>query len=231
MKPAFASQFRDEGSPVPDIFDEVEEEYRAERTKQFWRRFGPYAAVLLVVVAGAFAGWQGWEYWQRRQAQQASVAYLAAEAAATAPGADAAVVAQRFGAVAAEAPAGYRTLARLRQAALQAAAGDRAGARATLDALASDSAADPLYRELASLLWVLHGLDDADPAVLAARIAPLTAEASAWRASARELAALVDLRRGQAAEAKRALTALSQDVTAPQGVRDRALRLAREIEG
>ncbi|HEY4249954.1 MAG TPA: tetratricopeptide repeat protein [Roseomonas sp.] len=216
---------------MPDIFDEVEEEYRAERTRQFWRRYGVLFGAALFLGLGGLAGWQGWTYWQQRQAQHAAIAYLTAQAAADADGANPGQTAPRFAAVAAESPAGYRTLARLREAALQVQAGDRAAARATLDAVASDSAADPLYRDLASLLWVLHGLDDADPALLAARIAPLTAEGAPWRASARELAALVDLRRGQKAEAKQALTALANDVTAPQGVRERALRLAREIEG
>lgn len=216
---------------MPDIFDEVEEEYRAERTRQFWRRYGVFFAAALFLVVGGIAGWQGWQHWQQRQAEHAALAFLTAQTAAEAEGANAAEAAQRFAAVAADSPAGYRTLARLNEAALQARAGDRNAARATLDAVASDSAADPLYRDLASLLWVLNGLDDADPALLAARIAPLTAAGAPWRASALELSALVDLRRGQKAEAKRALSALAEDVTAPQGVRERALRLAREIEG
>lgn len=212
-----------------DIFDEVEEELRAERARHAWRRFGPLMVVVLVLGLGGFAGWQGYTWWQNRQASVSAMAFLSAQSAAE--GASPADQAARFSLLAAQAPTGYRTLARLRAAALQAEAGERGQARATLDQVAGDTAADPLYRDLANFLWVLHGLDDVDPAELAARITPLTAEGSAWRASARELAALVDLRRGRPAEAKRALEALANDATAPQGVRERALRLARSIEG
>lgn len=214
---------------MADIFDEVAEELRAERARQAWRRFGPLAAVALVLVVGGVAGWQGYAAWQNRQAAASATAFL--EAQNVAPGATPADQAARFATLAAQSPTGYRTLARLRAAALQAEAGERNLARATLDQVTGDNDADPLYRDLANLLWVLHGLDEVDPAMLAARITPLTAEGSAWRASARELAALVDLRRGRPAEAKRALDALANDATAPQGVRERALRLARSIEG
>ena len=214
---------------MADIFDEVAEELRAERARQAWRRFGPLAAVALVLVVGGVAGWQGYAAWQNRQAAASATAFL--EAQNVAPGATPADQAARFATLAAQSPTGYRTLARLRAAALQAEAGELNLARATLDQVTSDTDADPLYRDLANLLWVLHGLDEVDPAMLAARITPLTAEGSAWRASARELAALVDLRRGRPAEAKRALDALANDATAPQGVRERALRLARSIEG
>lgn len=214
---------------MADIFDEVAEELRAERARQAWRRFGPILAVALVLVLGGFAGWQGYTAWQNRQAAASAMAFL--EAQNVAPGAAPADQAARFATLATQSPTGYRTLARLRAAALQAEAGERNTARATLDQVTGDTDADPLYRDLANLLWVLHGLDEVDPAILAARITPLTAEGSAWRASARELAALVDLRRGRPAEAKRALDALANDATAPQGVRERALRLARSIEG
>lgn len=214
---------------MADIFDEVAEELRAERARQAWRRFGPLLAVALVLVLGGVAGWQGYAAWKNRQAAASATAFL--EAQNVAPGATPADQAARFATLAAQSPTGYRTLARLRAAALQAEAGDRNAARAMLDQVTGDTDADPLYRDLANLLWVLHGLDEVDPAMLAARITPLTAEGSAWRASARELAALVDLRRGRPAEAKRALDALANDATAPQGVRERALRLARSIEG
>ncbi len=84
-------------------------------------------------------------------------------------------------------------------------------------------------------MFVLHSLDapDADPAQLAARIAPLAAAGAdnPWRASAQELAALVALKRGDREEARRGLQALAQDVTAPQGLRSRAGRIAAELGG
>lgn len=215
---------------MPDIFDEVQEELRAERARRLGMRYGGLLAGVALLVLIGLGGWQSWRWYEQRQADQAALSFLQAHRDAEAPGADLRALGDRFAGLAAKSPAGYRTLARLRAAALKAETGDRAGALALWDQLAGDSAAPQLYRDLASLMWALHGMDSQDPALLEARLAPLvqtgTAAGSPWRASARELRALLAIRRGENAEAKRDLEALAADVTAPRALRDRASRLA-----
>jgi hypothetical protein len=216
---------------LPDIFDEVEEDLRAERAARLWKRFAtPIIGALVLVVAGV-AGWQGWQWYEARNRDAAATTFLAAHRAAEAEGADLAAMGARFEAMAPQGQAGYRAIALLRAAALKAETGDRPGALALYDRIAADTAVDPLYRDLASLMWVLRSIDSADPAVLAARIAPLARPDQPWSASARELAALVALRAGQPAEARRALEALAADVTAPRPIRERAQRIAAGIAG
>jgi len=211
---------------VPDLIDEVQEELRAERAQRFWKRFGSaIAGVALVVLAGV----GGWQFWQQRQASEASAAaqvFLAASRATEAEGADLAAGAERFAGLAAQGPAGYRTLASFRAAALQAETGRREEARVTWNRIASDTAVDALYRDLASLMWALHGLETEAPEALEARLRPLAASGGAWRASAQELLGLLALRRNDAAEARRLFEALANDVTAPPALRDRADRVA-----
>ncbi len=216
---------------MPDIFDEVEEDLRAERARQIWLRYGGVLVSLLVLVLLAVAGWQAWRWHQNRLAMRAAGAYLAAHNATEAEGADLKAMADRFVEIGNDSPAGYRTLARLRAAALKAEVGERDAALALYDQVANDGAADPLYRELANLMWVLRSLDTADPAQLEARLAPLARPEGPWRYSAQELSGLVALRRGDKEAAKRTFQALVQDVTAPQGIRSRAQRLAAEVEG
>jgi len=210
---------------VPDIFDEVQEDLRAERARQLGIRYGGVLAALALVALVGVGAWQGWRWYEARETAATATAFLDIHRATERPGADLKASAERFDAVAASAPDGYRTLARLRAAALKSETGDLAGALAEWDLVANDRAADPLYRDLASLNWVLHGLDAGDPAALAARIAPLAAEGGPWRASARELQALVAVRQGRAVEAKGMLRALAADETAPRGLRERAGRL------
>lgn len=216
---------------MSDIFDEVDEELRAERAQKMWQRYGGYVTGLMLLVIGGVAGWQGWEWWQNRQTVQAATAFLEIQRATEADNANYAEMARRFESVAANAPAGYRTLARLRAAALHSEVGERDQALALWDAVANDTQADQLYRDLAALLWSLHGVDTADPARIAARIAPLTQPGNAWQASAREVKGLLALRQGNTAEARDTLRALANDSTAPQGVRDRAGRIAAGIGG
>ncbi|MBB5692526.1 tetratricopeptide repeat protein [Muricoccus pecuniae] len=214
---------------MPDIFDEVQEDLRAERARQLGMRYGGALAALALVALIGVGGWQGWRWYQTREAEAAANAFLVVHRETEAQGADLKAAAARFDDIASKAPDGYRTLARLRAAALKSETGDLAGALAEWDAVANDRAADPLYRDLASLNWVLHGLDSQDPAILAARIAPLAGDASPWRASAREMQALVAIRQGNTAEARRILQALSTDAAAPQALRDRAARVMAQL--
>jgi hypothetical protein len=210
---------------VADIFDEVQEDLRAERMQQLARRYGTLLAAALVLVVGGVGGWQGWNWYQNRNAGAAATAFIAAGTAAGAAGADLGAIAVQFDSMAGIAPPGYRMLAQLRAASLKLAAGDRPGALAAWDALASDAAVDPLYRELATLLWSLHGVETADPAALAARLAPLAEAGHPWQAAAREVQALLAIRQQQTEAARTTLRALSNDATAPDGVRERAGRL------
>lgn len=211
---------------MPDLIDEVQEELRAERAKRFWQRFGgAFAGLLLLVLAGV-GGWQFWQHQQASAARDAAQAFLAASRATEREGADLAAGATQFAALANQGPAGYRTLAAFRAAALLAETGRREEARATWNRIASDNAVDALYRDLASVMWALHGIETEAPEALEARLRPLAATGGAWRASAQELLGLLALRRNDAAEARRLFEALANDVTAPPALRDRADRVA-----
>ncbi|WP_137181488.1 tetratricopeptide repeat protein [Roseomonas sp. AR75] len=211
---------------MPDIFDEVEEDLRAERARKLAQRWGGVALGVVLAALAATGAWQGWRWYEARQAAAAAETYLSLHRASEREGADLAAAGNGFAALARESPSGYQTLARLRAAALKAETGDLPGAIALWDQVAADTGADPLYRDLATLLAVSHGIDSADPALLAARIAPLTGAGNPWRSSALEAQALIAVRRGQTAEAKRILDGLVADQSAPAGVRERAQRVA-----
>jgi hypothetical protein len=210
---------------VADIFDEVEEDFRAERNRKLAQKWGGVAVGIALVAVAATGAWQGWRWYQAREAAAAAETYINLHRVAERDGADLANAGNGFAALAREGPEGYRTLARLRAAALKAETGDLPAALALWDQVARDTNADPLYRDLANLLAVTHAVETGDPAQLAARLAPLTAEGNPWRASAREAEALLALRRGETEAARRILEALVADQSAPSGVRERAQRV------
>jgi hypothetical protein len=229
-------QQRIAGAHVVDIFDEVDEELRAERAQQLLKRYGGLIVAAAVAIVGAAAGWQGWRWYEARQDQAAAVEYLTAMnlAEATVAGsseANRAAGIAAFAQLTAKAPQGYATLAELREAALKADTGDLAGAEALWNKVASDSSADPLLRDLASLLWAQHGIDQGDPSLLEARLKALAAPDNPWRALAEEQLALLDLRLGKDDQAKATLHRLAQDTTAPSGVRGRANALLTRMGG
>jgi len=214
---------------LPDLIDEVDEEFRAERAKKLAQRYGGLVTGVLLLAIAGIAGREGWRWYESRQAAQAAQSFLAVTRDAAGPGADLSAAAERFGSIAREAPAGYRTMARLRAAALLAETSQLEPALAAWDALARDTETDSLYRDLASVLWGLHGLDSVDPALIEARMVPLAAPGGAWRASAQEVLALAALKRGNTDQARSTLQALLADTAAPQAMRDRAGRLLQGL--
>jgi hypothetical protein len=214
---------------LPDLIDEVDEELRAERAKKLAQRYGGLATGALLLAIAGVGGWEGWRWYERRQAAQASESFLAASRDAAAEGADLRASAERFAGIAQGAPAGYRTLGRLRAAALLAETGQLDAALAAWEALARDAETDQLYRDLATVLWGLHALDQGDAAMIEARMGPLATADAPWRASAQEVLALAALKRGNTGGARRALQAVLADATTPQALRERAGRLLQGL--
>lgn len=216
---------------MADIFDEVSEDLRAERAKRLARRYGVWVLLAAVLVVAGVGGWQAWQWREQRGRGDVAAAYLGALRAAgtdaRAPGRAAA--AETLDRLAREAPESYRTLARLRGAALKAEAGDTDGALALWDAAASDPAADRLLRDLAALLAVQHRLDGGDPAALEARLQPLQAPDNPWRVLAEETGAWLALRDGRDEQARDTLKRLAEDTAAPAGVRARATALLSRL--
>jgi hypothetical protein len=219
---------------VVDIFDEVEEDLRAERAEKLLKQYGGLIIGAACAVVLAVAGWQAWRWWQARQDMAAATQYIAAMTAADAAGSNTATqqgALRDFAALVVSAPDGYRTLARLRAAALKAEAGDVAGASALWNQVAMDDSADKLLRDLASLLWAQHQIDAGDPALVASRLKALAVPNNPWYPMAEEQLAVLDLHQGKTDDARTALRKLSQDVTAPNGVRGRAAGLLSQLGG
>lgn len=217
-----------------DIFDEVEEDLRAERTRQLLMRYGGVMVAAAVAVVIAAAAWQGWRWYQARQDMAAARIFMQGYQAATpspATGlpADRAAAIAAFAKSAASGPEGYRVLSRLWEAALKADGGDPKGAAALWQQVADDGSADPLLRDYARLMGIARQIDSGDPGQLAMQLKPLAEATSPWHALAQEALALLDIRRGDDKSAIAALKALAADATAPDGVRGRANTLLARL--
>jgi hypothetical protein len=210
---------------VVDIFDEVEEDLRADRAAKLLKKYGWLIIAAAVGVVGASAGWQLWSRSQRQQDAAAASRFVAAQSATDQPGVAKPDQIAILDQLAATGPEGYKTLARLRAAALKADAGDLQGAEALWNAVSVDSSADPLLRDFASLMAIARELDHGDPGQLEARLKPLAEPGNPWSSLAREQLAMLDLRLGKVDEARKTLQALSTDIGAPSGMRQRASAL------
>jgi hypothetical protein len=204
---------------VVDIFQEVDEEVRRERLQKLWDRYGYLFIALCVLIVAGVGGWRGYEYWQAKKAGESGIAYEQAVQLAQAgkhKEADAA-----FARIAAGGTAGYRVLARLREAA-ELAQTDRKAAVAAYDALAGDKNAGPVIEDLAAVRAGLLLIDSTPYSEMQKRLEPLTAAGRTFRHTARELLALSALKAGDLGAARKWTDMMMTDPETPGGTRSRA---------
>jgi hypothetical protein len=208
---------------VSDIFQEVDEELRHDQWLRLWRRYRYLIlglAALIVIATGATVGWRQYQQQQRQaEGMRYAAALDLARAGRPAEAADA------LTAFASDAHSGRALLARFEAASLRARAGDEAGAIADYDALSKDPSIDPIYRDLAAVLWALHALDTVDSQTIVERLAPLTGPDNPWHPSAIEVTAVAHLKAGDRAAARTDYQKLSDDLSAPPSMRARATEM------
>lgn len=218
---------------MPDIFDEVDQDLRADRARALWRRYGVLVIAAAVLVVVGVAGWEAWTWQQDRAAARAATEYIAATATPIAPGTDGHAARQasvaRLRDIVTKAPAGYRTLARLRVAGLLADDGDLAGADTEWDAVAADGAAPQSLRDLANLEWARHAVDAGDPAAVTARLRPLAGPQAPFHPLALETLALLSLRENKPDAARDTLRQIAADPATSPGLRGRTGKLLEQL--
>jgi len=204
---------------VSDIFQEVDEEVRRERLKKLWDNYGHFfiaACILIVLGVGA---WRGYQWWETKKAVEASAKFDAASQLAE-QGKPAEAEAA-FAQLAREGAAGYRNLARLREAAVLADRDPKA-AVAAYDAIARDSAVGQPLQDLAIVRAGLILVDTAPLSELTQRLEPAAGAGAPFRSTARELLALSALRAGDAAGVKRWTDLIINDQETRADLRARA---------
>jgi hypothetical protein len=208
---------------VADIFQEVDEEVRRERLEQLWKQYGNYIIAALILVLACIGAWRGYVYWQERKAAEAGAAYEAASMLADEGKRTEAQAA--FAKLASDGTAGYRTLARFREAA-QLGSSDPKAAVAAYDALAADANLGRSLQDLAAVRAGLLLVDTAPYQELRTRLEPLTASDRPFRHSARELLAFGAWRGGDNAAARQWIDAVIADPDTPSTIRSRVDVLA-----
>lgn len=203
---------------MSDIFNEVDEEVRREKLKQLWDRYGHYIVALMLLIVLGIAGWRGYDWWMTKKAAEAGTAFEAAVALVDEGKGQEAEAA--FEKLEKDGTAGYRTLARFREAAALAAR-DRDAAVKTFDQLVADASLSQALRDLAAIRSGLLLVDSAQPAELQRRLEPLTANNRPFRHSAREILALSSWKAGDLTGAQRWFDMISGDQETPASTRNR----------
>lgn len=197
---------------------EVDEEYRREQIAQIWKRFGGLIVGLALLVVAGIGGWRYWQHLELTRSEAAAARFESGLQLSRDRKSEEAEKA--FAALAADAPAGYRLLARFRLAAESGQGDAEAGAKA-YDGLAADATIDNPLRDLARLraASLRLGAGDSPPAL--AELERIASPQNPFRHSARETLGLAALKRGDIEAAGRWFDQIAADRDTPQGLRSR----------
>jgi hypothetical protein len=201
---------------MSDIFREVDDDVRRDKAAEFWKKNQNYIIAVAALIVLATAGWRFYDYRRLQTAQAAGAQFeQALELDRTGKAKEAA---DAFAKIAAEGPNGYRLIARLSEAALQAKT-DPAGAIAAYDSLAQDAAIGPLFQETARLRAALLRFDAGQTDTAKAAFQALAVPTGAYRHTAREMLGVIALQAQDYEGAGKWLDMVIADPEAPRNVR------------
>jgi hypothetical protein len=204
---------------VSELFDEVDEEVRRDQLKKLWDQYSIYIIGLALLIIAGVGGWRGYQYLEAKKAAEAGAAFdRAAELADQNKHAEAEAA---FADLAAKAPSGYRTLARLRTAA-EVAARDKPAAAKMFDEIAADTSVGAADRDLARIRAAQLLLETTTYPNMLQRLEPAAAAGATFRHSARELLALSAWRANDTTATRQWLDMITNDGDTPPGLRSRA---------
>ncbi len=202
------------------ILREVDQELAEERQWAMFRKHGPAVIAAALAVIGGVAGWQAWTHIKTSAAEEQALEFRSAI--------DLLETDREAGRAALDALAqentGYGALAALHRAASYAAGGERLKALDIYRTLAKGGAPKRV-RELAQLRAAYLSLADGRDAVMA-DLGSLGEDAGPFSYYAKEVLGIASLQAKDYESASATFAALSDDINAPAGVRDRATELS-----
>ena len=214
---------------MADIFNEVDEDVRKEKSLALWKTYGKYVIGLAVLIVVATAAYVAWKNYQQNQSREQGAMFEAAASLGNEGKYGEAAAA--FAGLAESGNAGYRPLSALREAAAMIDAGEGDKALIIYQDLAANSSAGKEFSSLASLLAGYYLLNNGTTEEVRSHIAGLTEPGGIWSGSANELLALSYIKDGDIGKAKEVLTLIQNDAGTPDDIKSRVNQLLAALEG
>ena len=203
---------------------EVDENLRRDQLRDFFRDYGRWLALALVLFLAAVGGWIYWQEQRNRksaeQSEQLSAIFADIGANKTKD------VPQRLKALEDSHSDIVRASALLAGAVVALQTNDRTTAIAKYQELADDGGMAQPYRDVAVIRGTALQFDQLKPEEVITRLQDLAKPGNPWFGSAAEMTAMAYLKQNKKAEAGRLFAAIAADKTVPTSLRSRAVQIA-----
>lgn len=202
-----------------DIFEEVEEELRADRWTNIVRKALPWVGAAAAAAVIGVGGVWGWQAWQTSKTNTASEAF--AEGTKALESGDKTKALEHFKTASEAGAPAYRALALMELGAAKISDKQNAEAVKLFDEAAKASKA-PLISDAAALKSAFALMDTAPYADIEKRLTPLTEEGRPYRMLAREALAMAKIQAGKFKEARADFSIIATSLDSPEGLKARA---------
>ena len=203
---------------------EVDENLRRDRMTDFFKSYGKWVALGVVLFLAAVGGWIYWQEQRKREASEQSeqlhslLTDLAAGRTQTVP--------QRVAQLETSHSDVVRASAMLTDAAVALEQNNRSAAIAKYRELAGDKDIAEPFRDVATVRLTALEFDTIKPEEVVTRLQPMAKAGHPWFGSAGEMTALALMKQNKNAEAGRLFAAIAADNQVPSSIRSRAVQVA-----
>ena len=215
----------------PDITEtfvrEVDENLRRDQMQNFFKAYGSWLIVAVVLFLGASGGFIWWKQHQVQQSQ-VQVEKLAQIYKDIGSG-NMSKSPQQLDEISKNGSKAVRASALFARAALALQQNDVKLATSTYKTIANDDGLPDPYRDAALIRQTALEFDQLKPGEAIARLQPLAKPGEPWFGSAGEMTALAMIKQGRKQEAGRLFAAIAKDQSVPETILDRATQLASSL--
>jgi hypothetical protein len=215
----------------PDINEtflrEVDENLRRDQMRDFFKAYGSWVILAVVVFLAASGGYIWWRSHQvqKSETQVEKLAQVYKDIGSGNMG----QAPQQLDQLSKGGSKAVRASAQFARAALALQQSDVKLATATYKSVADDSGNPKPYRDAALIRQTALEFDSLNPEQVIARLAPLAKTGEPWFGSAGEMTALAMVKQGKRQEAGQLYAAIAKDSGVPETIRARAVQVAGSL--
>ena len=203
---------------------EVDDAVRSSDLQGFWKRYGRWLAILLVLGVAAFGGWIYYQNEQQKIADVQSEEFV--KAMDVLDGGNEKEARAKLAEFAKAEQPGYRAMSQIVLANLDAEKDDKTKAAAAYGKIAGDETLPQPFRDLALIRQTMVEFDKLAPQKVVDRLKPLAKPGNPWFGSAGEMTALAYLKMGKDNLAGPIFAQIAKQEELPASLRGRATQMA-----